>query len=152
MLVNQMLSMKSNSGKPGIEAQTIVTIRPEATLAEAAKMLSEKRIGAVVVSDDGKKPEGILSERDIVRELGRSGPEVLDRKASELMTSKVMTCVCGDDALELLDRMTKGRFRHLPVLDENQEVIGVVSIGDLVKATISHQKFIIAQLEHYITG
>ena len=73
MLVNQLLSMKSASGKPGIEAQTIVTIRPDATLAQAAQILSEQRIGAVVVSDDGSTPQGILSERDIVR---RELPEV----------------------------------------------------------------------------
>ncbi|MBB1497316.1 CBS domain-containing protein [Paracoccus sp. MC1862] len=125
MIVKQILAMKAGP-------EEIVTVRPDSTVGEAARLLSERRIGAVVVSSDGRKAEGILSERDIVRELGRSGPDVLDRKASELMTSKVMTCVCGDDALELLDRMTKGRFRHLPVLDDKGEMLGVVSIGDVV--------------------
>ncbi|MBB1490473.1 CBS domain-containing protein [Paracoccus sp. MC1854] len=125
MIVKQILAMKAGP-------EEIVTVRPDSTVGEAARLLSERRIGAVVVSSDGRRAEGILSERDIVRELGRSGPDVLDRKASELMTSKVMTCVCGDDALELLDRMTKGRFRHLPVLDDKGEMLGVVSIGDVV--------------------
>lgn len=125
MIVKQILAMKAGP-------EEIVTVRPDSTVGEAARLLSERRIGAVVVSSDGRTAAGILSERDIVRELGRSGPEVLDRKASELMTSKVMTCVCGDDALELLDRMTKGRFRHLPVLDDKGEMLGVVSIGDVV--------------------
>ena len=67
-----------------------------------------------------------------MRELGRSGAEVLDRKASDMMTSKVSTCVCADDALEVLERMTQGRFRHLPVVNDKGEMLGVVSIGDVV--------------------
>lgn len=125
MIVKQILAMKSGPDE-------IVTISPDTIVAEATKLLSERRIGAVVVSSDGKTAEGILSERDIVRELGRSGPEVLNRKAAEVMTRKVMTCVCADDALEVLDRMTKGRFRHLPVVDDKGEMLGVVSIGDVV--------------------
>ena len=104
MIVKQILAMKSGPDE-------IVTIRPDTTVAEAARLLSERRIGAVVVSSDGRKAEGILSERDIVRELGRSG---------------------ADDALEVLERMTQGRFRHLPVVDDKGEMLGVVSIGDVV--------------------
>ena len=80
--------------------------------------------------------EGILSERDIVRELGRSGADVLQRKVADLMTSKVSTCVCGEDALTVLQRMTDGRFRHLPVVDEAGHMLGVVSIGDAVSARL----------------
>ena len=125
MIVKQILAMKSGPDE-------IVTIRPDTTVAEAARLLSERRIGAVVVSSDGRRAEGILSERDIVRELGRSGAEVLDRRASDMMTSKVSTCVCADDALEVLERMTQGRFRHLPVVNDKGEMLGVVSIGDVV--------------------
>lgn len=125
MIVKQILAMKSGPDE-------IVTIRPDTTVAEAARLLSERRIGAVVVSSDGRRAEGILSERDIVRELGRSGAEVLERTASEMMTRKVSTCVCADDALEVLERMTQGRFRHLPVVDDKGEMLGVVSIGDVV--------------------
>lgn len=136
MLVNQLLSMKSSSGKPGIEAQTILTIRPDATLGEAVKMLSDLRIGAVVVSDDGRKPHGILSERDIVRQLGAHGPDVLSTHISEVMTRDVQTCTMGEDALTILERMTQGRFRHLPVVDDNGEMLGVVSIGDAVSGRL----------------
>lgn len=129
MIVKQILAMKSGPDE-------IVTIRPDTTVAEAARLLSERRIGAVVVSSDGRRAEGILSERDIVRELGRSGAEVLDRKASDMMTSKVSTCVCGEDALTVLQRMTDGRFRHLPVVDEAGHMLGVVSIGDAVSARL----------------
>ena len=125
MIVKQILAMKSGPDE-------IVTIRPDTTVAEAARLLSERRIGAVVVSSDGRKAEGILSERDIVSELGRSGAEVLERTASEMMTRKVNTCVCADDALEVLERMTQGRFRHLPVVNDKGEMLGVVSIGDVV--------------------
>ena len=136
MLVNQLLSMKSTSGKPGIEAQTIVTIRPDATLAQAAQILSEQRIGAVVVSDDGSTPQGILSERDIVRQLGAHGPDVLSTPISEVMTRDVQTCHMGDDALVILERMTQGRFRHLPVVDDQGRMLGVVSIGDAVSGRL----------------
>ena len=106
MLVNQILSMKPSGD--------IITVAPATSVAEAAKLLSEKRIGAVVVSDDGKMPLGILSERDIVRELGKRGADVLAVPVSDLMTKKLVTCATGEDALEILERMTAGRFRHLP--------------------------------------
>ena len=136
MLVNQLLSMKSSSGKPGIEAQTILTIRPDATLGEAVKMLAEQRIGAVVVSDDGRKPQGILSERDVVRQLGNHGPEVLSTPIAEVMTREVQTCAMSDDALAILERMTQGRFRHMPVVDGDGNMLGVVSIGDAVSGRL----------------
>lgn len=131
MLVNQILAMKGDGPVGGI-----VTIKPGATVADAAKMLSERRIGAVVVSEDDVTPQGILSERDIVRELGRRGAEVLDLPISDLMTRKVTTCVPGDDAMTVLARMTEGRFRHLPVVDADGRMIGLVSIGDAVSGRL----------------
>lgn len=128
MLVNQILSMKASGG--------IITVAPGATVADAARLLSEKRIGAIVVSDDGKVPLGILSERDIVRELGKRGASVLDLPISELMTRKLVTCTIRDDALDILDRMTQGRFRHLPVVNDAGEMVGLVSIGDTVSARL----------------
>lgn len=136
MLVKQLLSMKASSGKKGIEAATIVTIKPDATLADAARLLAEQRIGAVVVSDDGRKPAGILSERDIVRQLGKSGPEILSTPLSDVMTKNVQTCTTGEDALTILERMTEGRFRHLPVVDESGDMLGVISIGDAVSGRL----------------
>ena len=128
MLVNQILSMKASGD--------IITIAPSASVADAARLLSEKRIGAVVVSENGKAPLGILSERDIVRELGKRGASVLDQPISDLMTRKLLTCTTGEDALEILERMTAGRFRHLPVVDDAGQMIGFVSIGDAVSARL----------------
>lgn len=128
MLVKQILSMKASGA--------IFTVAPTTSVAEAAKLLSEKRIGAIVVSDDGKIPLGILSERDIVRELGKRGASVLDQPISDLMTRKLMTCTTGEDALSILERMTEGRFRHLPVVNEAGEMLGIVSIGDAVSARL----------------
>ncbi|SEH70893.1 CBS domain-containing protein [Paracoccus alkenifer] len=130
MIVKQILAMKAGPDE-------IVTIAPDTSVAEATRLLAERRIGAVVVSSDGRTPDGILSERDIVRELGRGGGAVLDRKASELMTRNVSTCLCGDDALTVLERMTKGRFRHVPVVDDDGKMLGVISIGDAVFARLS---------------
>ena len=128
MLVNQILSMKA-SGE-------IFTVAPDASVADAARLLSERRIGAIVVSENGKVPLGILSERDIVRELGKRGAAVLDQPISELMTRKLMTCTTGEDALVILERMTQGRFRHLPVVDDAGEMVGFFSIGDAVSARL----------------
>ncbi len=128
MLVNQILSMKASGG--------IITVAPGATVADAARLLSEKRIGAIVVSDDGKVPLGILSERDIVRELGKRGAPVLDLQISELMTRKLITCTIRDDAFDILNRMTQGRFRHMPVVNDAGEMVGLVSIGDTVSARL----------------
>lgn len=136
MLVKQLLSMKSAAAKPGVEGQTIITIKPTETLGTAVALLAEKRIGAVVVSTDGTRPEGILSERDIVRQLGKSGAEVLDTPLSEVMTTTVQTCTMGEDALNILERMTEGRFRHLPVVDNEGRMLGVVSIGDAVSGRL----------------
>ena len=113
----------------------ILTIAPQATVREAAEILSVRRIGALIVSRDGDSLDGMLSERDIVRELGKRGPEVLDDHVSDLMTAKVVTSVPSDTAVHALEKMTAGRFRHLPVLEEGK-MVGVISIGDVVKHRI----------------
>lgn len=136
MLVNQLLSMKGLSGKPGVESATIITIKPDATLGEAVTLLTEKKIGAVVVSSDGRKPEGILSERDIVRQLGKKKGDILSGKVSDIMTASVQTCTTGENALTILERMTQGRFRHLPVVDGEGNMLGVISIGDAVSGRL----------------
>ncbi|MDM7458339.1 MAG: CBS domain-containing protein [Paracoccus sp. (in: a-proteobacteria)] len=136
MLVRQLLSMKSAMGKPGIEAQTVVTISPDLKLAEAGRVLAEYRIGAVVVSSDGVHPEGILSERDIVHQLGTRGTAVLDEPVRSIMSAPVETCDPGDDALDVLERMTAGRFRHMPVVDAEGRMLGFISIGDAVSGRL----------------
>ncbi len=128
MLVNQILKMKPEGG--------VVSIAPGATIAEAATLLSARRIGCVVVSEDGEKLSGILSERDIVRELGKRGPACMSDKVSDLMTSDIKTCSGDDDGEDILQRMTEGRFRHMPVVD-GEAVVDLISIGDVVKARLA---------------
>ncbi|TWI36991.1 CBS domain-containing protein [Paracoccus sulfuroxidans] len=144
MLVNQILSIKDNT--------SVVTIKPTATVSDAVRLLSERRIGAVVVSENGSTPLGILSERDIVRELGRRGAAALELEIGELMTRKLMTCTTGENALRVLERMTEGRFRHLPVVDENGEMIGLVSIGDAVSGRLKELALESEALKNMIMG
>lgn len=127
MLVSHILKLKPVSG--------VVTIPPGATLAEAVALLSARRIGAAVVSGDGRQAEGILSERDIVRELARHGASCLERLVGDAMTRAPVTCARGDRAVDVLQRMTDGRFRHMPVV-EGGVMIGLISIGDVVKARL----------------
>lgn len=118
----------------------ISTIRPDQTVAEAANLLSEKRIGALIVSDDGGHIDGILSERDIVRRLGAEGADALARPVGEVMTTGVQTCSGDDTAIGLLGRMTRGRFRHLPVTGPDGRMAGILSIGDIVKARLEEME------------
>ena len=143
MLVSQILKSKSDDG--------VVTLPPGTTVAKVAEMLSSRRIGAVVISKDGKKVAGIVSERDVVRELGRRGPACLGDSVDGIMTAKVTTCARGDHADEVLQRMTDGRFRHLPVVEDGQ-MIGLISIGDVVKARLSELSMEKDALEGMIKG
>ncbi len=127
MLVSQILKSKPISG--------VFTIRPDTSVADAAGLLSEKRIGALIVSQDGTTPMGILSERDIVRELGRRGPACMGDTVAELMTTELVTCDGDCTTDEVLGRMTEGRFRHMPVM-QGEVMIGVISIGDVVKTRL----------------
>ena len=127
MLVSQILKSKADFA--------VVTIASGATIAEAAALLSERRIGALIVSKDGKSAEGILSERDIVREIGKRGPAVLGEKVAALMTKKLISCARGDKTDAVLQMMTDGRFRHMPVIEAG-ELVGLISIGDVVKARL----------------
>jgi CBS domain-containing protein len=131
MTVQQILKVKGG--------HDVVTIGPESTVAEAAAVLSSRRIGAVVVTEDGSHVLGILSERDIVRELGAQGVGCLTKKVAEAMTSKIVTCAPGDGADSVMQKMTDGRFRHMPVV-EGGAMVGLISIGDVVKARLDELK------------
>jgi CBS domain-containing protein len=109
----------------------ISSVPPEVKLSEAIKLLSERRIGAVLVMSQGRI-EGILSERDIVRVLGERGAAVLEEPVSAVMTRKVVNCRPNDTVAAIMEMMTLGKFRHLPVLDGDR-VVGLISIGDVVK-------------------
>ena len=143
MLVSQMLKSKSDVG--------VISVTPTSTVAEAAKLLSQHRIGTVVVSADGESLDGILSERDIVRELGKRGAGCLSDPVSDLMTSKLTTCSPEDSALKVLEMMTDGRFRHLPVMQDGK-MVGLISIGDDVKSRIAELAMEKESLEGMIMG
>lgn len=123
MIVKAILSRKN---------PIIVTIEPGASLAEATKVLSQHRIGAVIVKGPGDRVAGLLSERDIVRVLAEKGAGALSLSVGEVMTRRVVTCSEGDTLDELMERMTHGKFRHLPVV-AGERLVGVISIGDVVK-------------------
>jgi CBS domain-containing protein len=110
----------------------IFSIEPTADLAAAARLLSKHRIGSAVIRGAGGRLSGILSERDIVRALSEHGADALSLPVGQVMTRNVMTCGENDSIAEIMERMTAGKFRHLPVLRDGA-LIGVVSIGDVVK-------------------
>lgn len=143
MLVYQILKSKSDHG--------VVTIPPGTTLADAARVLAQRRIGAVVISPDGKRVAGILSERDIVRELANKGSACMAETVDGVMTRDIVTCASEDSSDMVLERMTNGRFRHLPVV-EGQEMVGLISIGDVVKAQLSELAMEKEALEGMIKG
>jgi CBS domain-containing protein len=116
------------------KGSTVFTVTPEQTVREAVALLVEKRIGAVVVVDDAGHPIGIVSERDVVRELAKN-ENVLNEPVGRIMTSDVTIARPGDDTRAVSKTMTVKRFRHLPVMD-HQELVGIVSIGDVVKAQL----------------
>ncbi|WP_332690179.1 CBS domain-containing protein [Bosea sp. (in: a-proteobacteria)] len=120
----------------GNKGHDVVSLQPHRTLGEAARTLAEKRIGAVVVSGADGSLLGILSERDIIRALGASGAEALESPVSRAMTAKVVTCRRETSIDELMEIMTSGRFRHVPVMEDGR-VAGIVSIGDVVKHRVA---------------
>jgi CBS domain-containing protein len=133
----------------GNKGREVVSIQPQRTLAEATRMLAEKRIGAVVVTGADGDLLGILSERDIIRALGSGGATALETPVSNVMTGKVVTCRPDTSIDELMEIMTSGRFRHVPVLDEGR-VAGIVSIGDVVKHRVAEIEAESQAMRNYI--
>jgi len=111
---------------------TVITIRPDATIAQLVDGLRAERIGAMVVSEDGRSVQGIISERDVVRGLAERGPRILQAPVSELMTRDVATCTTRDSVKQVMAEMTRRRVRHIPVVTDGV-LHGIVSIGDVVK-------------------
>jgi CBS domain-containing protein len=136
----------------GGKSPVVATITQTATLREAIDQLTERRIGALVVSGDGKAIEGIISERDIVRAASASGPSALDGSVGSVMSTDVVTCSAGDGVDRLMALMTERRIRHLPVVDGRGHLAGIVSIGDVVKARLSELEQENHALSEYITG
>ena len=143
MLVQQILKGKSDDA--------VVTVPPGTSIAKAAEILSSRRIGALIVSPDGKRVAGILSERDIVRELGRRGVACMADTVDQVMTAKTVGCHVSDSADQVMQAMTNGRFRHMPVM-EGDQMVGLISIGDVVKARLSELSMEKDALEGMIKG
>ena len=126
------------------------SIRPEATVYEALELLADKGIGALIVMDDGKLV-GILSERDYARRVVLHGKESRSTPVRDIMTAGVLTVTRDTTTAQCMEVMTNERIRHLPVV-EGDEVVGLISIGDVVRSVIEEQQFLIDQLESYITS
>lgn len=129
----------------------VITVRPSVPVTEVIALLKEFNLGAVVISPDGRQVTGIVTERDIVRQL-TDGTDFLDGPVSEVMTSEVQTCQAKDSVQSLMATMTERRIRHLPVVDDRGSLAGIVSIGDVVKSHITQLEFERDQLEGYVSG
>ncbi len=127
MIVQQILKLKASNA--------VTTVPPGTDVSHVAEILATQKIGTVVVSDDGKTILGIVSERDIVAEVARNGNVCLIAPVEAIMTKVVQCCKCAESADSVLERMTTGRFRHMPVVDGDQ-MVGLISIGDVVKARL----------------
>ena len=134
----------------GKQLKDVVTIRPDATVRELVALLSEHNVGALVVSEDGDSVHGIVSERDVVRRL-KDDESVLDSQVAAIMTSEVQTCTGDHSVNDLMQVMTRGRFRHIPVVEDGR-LTGIVSIGDVVKHRMSELEFERDQLDSYVHG
>lgn len=140
MTVRSILSTKGSD---------VVTIEPQASVAAAAQRLAERKIGALVVTGAERRVIGILSERDIVHALATQGAGALEKPLSEVMTRKVVTCSQADTISSVMERMTDGKFRHLPVIEQSR-LIGIVSIGDIVKQRLNEMEREQSALRNYI--
>jgi len=135
------------AGKQG----DVFSISPSNSLHEAVVMLREKGIGALIVKGDDGKLAGILSERDIVRRLADTPGQTLGQKVEDIMTKSVQTCEPDDALISVLQRMTSGRFRHMPVV-EGETVVGMVTIGDVVNFRLKELEYESLQLKQLIVG
>jgi CBS domain-containing protein len=140
MKISDVIRDKANSD--------VITIGPEASVRDLLAVLAEHNIGAVIVSTDGTRVDGIVSERDVVRKLN-GNDAVLEEPVERIMTSVVQTCEPSHDVDELMAQMTEHRIRHVPVIDHG-ELVAVVSIGDVVKSRITQLTFERDQLDSYV--
>ena len=131
------------------KGRDVVTTQPHRTLGEVAEVMAARNIGAVVVADAQANVLGIISERDVVRAIGRNGPKALDNAVSVHMTARVITTTEDECVHETLEKMNNGRFRHLPVMKDGK-LAGIVSIGDLVKYRLAEMEHEHSALREYI--
>lgn len=135
----------------GVKGSAVITVSDDVSLADAASTLRDNGIGALIVSNDGQHIDGIVSERDVVRGLANHGASVLGRPVRSVMSGDVITCRADDSVESLMMQMTERRIRHLPVVDENGVLGGVISIGDVVKARLRQLETENQALYEYIT-
>lgn len=135
----------------GVKGTHVITVRDDISLADAAMTLRDNGVGALIVSNDGQHIDGIISERDVVRALANHGASVLGRPVSSAMSADVVTCRVSDAVESLMVSMTERRIRHLPVVDDDAVLGGVISIGDVVKARLRQLETENQQLYDYIT-
>lgn len=140
MTVSAILQTKGTS---------IITIAPDTSLKDAVDLLAKHRIGAIVAVDGNEQVAGILSERDVVRILAEKGTGVLSEPVSSVMTKAVVTCTSSETIPGVMERMTRGRFRHVPVVEEGR-ILGIISIGDVVKFRVEEMERESAALRDYI--
>ena len=129
----------------------VVSITPDHTIADATKLLTENRIGAILVMDGGEGIRGIISERDIIRALAKHGADALSHTVGSLMTREVQQCSPNDTIAEVMTTMTTRRFRHLTVVDGGK-LLGMISIGDVVKQRLDDTELEVETLRGYVTG
>jgi CBS domain-containing protein len=132
------------------KAREVFTIEPNASLAAAVRLLAEKRVGVALILGVDRRIAGILSERDIIRALAERGAGVLDEPVSQFMTRKVSTCNESETVSNVMERMTSGKFRHVPVVDQGR-LVGIVSIGDVVKHRLHQMERDSAAMHDYIS-
>lgn len=130
----------------------LLTITPETLISNACQILTDKRVGSVIALDPQGKIAGILSERDIVNGIANAGQPILHKPASDFMTHNVIVCHPEDSLAKLMSVMSKKRIRHLPVVDDNDQLIGVISIGDIVNARMTELEHESAAMHQYIEG
>ncbi len=131
------------------KGREVITIEPTASLNDAVRLLTDNRIGAAVILGADRRIVGILSERDVVRALAERGAAVLDEPVSQLMTRKVSTCNEGEMVSAIMEQMTAGKFRHVPVVDQGR-LVGIISIGDVVKHRLQEMEHESAAMRDYI--
>jgi CBS domain-containing protein len=134
------------------KGRDVISISTSATLSEAAKLLTERKIGALIVKNKSGELSGIFSERDLVHAIARGGAAALSDQVSTHMTPTVETCLECDTVESVMEVMTRGRFRHVPVLDDQFALCGMVSIGDVVKTRIAETVSEAAALRDYISA
>ena len=134
-----------------LKGRGVVTTTKDKSLLDIAKLLEQHGIGCIVIEGDNGKVAGIVSERDLMRAIGQSGPKVLKEPVSDFMTKKVVTAREADTVDRLMSEMTVHQFRHMPVVERGR-LLGLVSIGDLVKMHVADTEFESGAMRHYITA